>query len=292
MVGRALAGLLGVLVGLAHATAYADGGCAKGWRDVTADERSTMTSVVDAAKKAMPAAPEGWVVSNEDSVSMPTSLCIDQEAAPWVYEVSRSYYHEAAQEARNQVMASAAADMSAQMEAKQPRLDALTAKMSEIGAEIAAAAQKSDFARAEALGKDLEKLSNEYQAVLEEGGATAKLNAAATEAGRDMSMTVVVRANALYEYPPAGAQAMPPPSGATSAFRWTDESVDRKESNALVLLGPWQPKGDGGFQAVPPAGAAAPSPQVISLRLIADESRISSMLGAIDFRTLSATLAH
>ena len=163
-------------------TAHADGGCAKGWRDVAEGERATMLAVVDTAKKALPPAPEGWVVRGEDSVSMPTTLCIDQEGAPWTYEISRAYYHAAVQEARNQVIASAAADMAAQMEAKQPRLDAVMAKMNALSAEMAAAAAKADYARTEELGTQVQKLSDEYKAILEEGGTTEKMNAVA--AGR------------------------------------------------------------------------------------------------------------
>jgi hypothetical protein len=280
------------LVVLAAAIAHADGGCSKGWRDVTAEERATMRGVIDAAKKAVPAPPEGWIVSGEDSVTMPDSLCIDQESAPWVYGIARSYYHAAVQEARNEVMAAAAADMSAQMAAKQPRLDALTAKMNAISAELAAAAQKADYARTEELGKEIEKVGEEYKAVLAEGGTEEKMKAAASEAARDMQMNVVVRVNALYEFPPTRAQALPAPRGAQFAFRWSEESGDQPDAHALVLLGPWQPKSEGGFQAVPPPGAAAPAAQMIAVRVVADESRIGSVLESIDFSALAATLAR
>jgi hypothetical protein len=273
-------------------TAHADGGCAKGWRDVTEGERATMMAVVDTAKKALPPAPEGWVVRGEDSVSMPTTLCIDQEAAPWVYEISRSYYHAAVEEARNQVIASAAADMTAQMEAKQPRLDAVMAKMSALSAEMAAAAAKADYARTEELGTQVQKLSDEYKAILEEGGTTEKMNAVAAEAGRDLDMRVVVRVNALYASHDVGAEVLRPPAGTQSAFRWKDQGGNVTESHALILLGPWQPSGEGGVQAVPSANAPAPAAQVISVTVAADESRLASALGAIDFSALAQTLSR
>jgi hypothetical protein len=281
---------LAFVVALGAATAHADGGCAKGWRDVTAAERATMTAVVEAAKKAMPPAPEGWVVRGEDSVTMPTTLCIDQDTAPWVYAVSRSYYHAAVQEARNEVITSAATDMAAQMEAKQPRLDAVMAKMNAVSAEIAAAAAKADYARTEELGTQMQKLSDEYKAILEEGGTTEKMNAAAAEASRDLDMRVVVRVNALYASHDVGAEVLRPPAGAQSALRWKETNGGVSEGHALVLLGPWQPSGEGALQAVPAANAPAPAAQVISVTVAADESRLASTLDAIDFSVLAQTL--
>jgi hypothetical protein len=223
---------------------------------------------------------------------MPTTLCIDQEGAPWVYEISRAYYHAAVEEARNQVVASAAVDMTAQMEAKQPRLDAVMAKMTALSAEMAAAAAKADYARTEELGTQVQKLSDEYKAILEEGGTTEKMNAVVAEASRDLDMRVVVRVNALYASHDVGAEALRPPAGAQSAFRWKGQGENVNEGHALVLLGPWQPSGEGGLQAVPSANAAAPAAQVMSVSVAADESRLASTLDAIDFRALAQALSR
>jgi len=273
-------------------TAYAGGGCAKGWRDITTAEHETMSSVIETAKKAMPLPPEGWVLSGEDGVSMPKSLCMDEEGAPWVYELTRTYYHAAVQEERNQAFASAMQDMSAQMEAKQPRIDALTAKMNALGEEIGAAAQKGDLARTEELGKEMEKLSEEYKAILEEGGTTEKMNAAAQEVSRDLDMRILVRVNTLYAYPQPGADVLTAPPGTQSAFRWSEQSGDHQQGHALVLLGPWQPNTEGGFQAAPGVGASAPAAQVMSVTVIADDERVPWILGAIDFGALASTLSH
>ena len=61
---------------------------------------------------------------------------------------------------------------------------------------------------------------------------------------------------------------------------------------ALVLLGPWQPRGEGGLQAAPPVDAAAPAAQVISVTVIADESRLAATLDAIDFAALAQSLSR
>jgi hypothetical protein len=190
------------------------------------------------------------------------------------------------------VFTSAAADVAAQMEAKQPRLDAVMAKMNTLSAEMAAAAGKADYARTEELGTQVQKLSDEYKAILEEGGTTEKLNAAAAEASRDLDMRIVVRVNALYESRGSDAEALRPPAGAQSAFRWKEQGGEGSEAHALVLLGPWQPRGEGGVQATPPANAPAPAAQVIAVTVAADENRLASTLGAIDFAALAQALSR
>jgi hypothetical protein len=251
-----------------------------------------MMSVVETVKKALPEPPEGWVVRDEDDVSMPSSLCIDQESAPWSYSITRSYHHAAVQQERNDALTTAAADMASQLEAKQPRLDAVMAKMNALSAQITEAAQQNDFARTETLGKEVEKVGNEYKAILEEGGTTEKMQAAAAEASRDLDMRVVVRVNALYASHDPNAEALRPPTGTQSAFRWNDTNGDVTEGRALVLLGPWQPSSDGAVQAVPPANAPPPAAQAISVGVTADESRLDSTLDAIDFAALAQTLSR
>lgn len=251
-----------------------------------------MMSVVETAKKALPAPPAGWVVRGEDDVSLPSSLCIDQESAPWSYSITRSYYHAAVEEARNDALAIAAADMASQLEAKQPRLDAVMAKMTALSAQIGEAAQKQDFARTEVLGKELEKLSDEYTAILEEGGTTEKMNAAAAEASRDLDISIVVRVNALYDSHDMNAEVLRPPTGAQSAFRWSGTNGDVTEGRALVLLGPWQPSSDGAVQAVPPANASPPAAQAISVAVTADRDRLAATLDAIDFAAIAQTLSR
>ena len=63
------------LVALADTSgALAVGVCNKGFRDTTAAERATLTAVLEAVKKALPAVPTGWVILGDDEVSVPRSL--------------------------------------------------------------------------------------------------------------------------------------------------------------------------------------------------------------------------
>ena len=71
--------------------ALADAPCNKGYRDTTAAERARITAALQAAKSALPPAPEGWQLRGGDDISVTTSICQDGEAVPWDYSLSRSY---------------------------------------------------------------------------------------------------------------------------------------------------------------------------------------------------------
>ena len=91
-----------------------------------------MTAVLQAAKKALPPAPTGWVIVGDDQISVTTGLCRDYEAAPWSYHFNRTYQRVDDQEARNKIIADAAAASQAALKQKQPRLDAAMARSNAI----------------------------------------------------------------------------------------------------------------------------------------------------------------
>ena len=136
---------------------------------------------------------------------------------PWSYSFTRNYQHVDDQEARQRVLAEAAADLKAQNEAKQPRADALMAKTQSLGQELGAAAQKRLCARQ----RDQQRAGEvgaEYQKLLEEGGTTAKLNAAAAAASHDLMMSIAVQVNPRGESPDEGAEALRLPPARTPRF--------------------------------------------------------------------------
>lgn len=104
--------------------AHADGVCVAGYRNITAADRSVMIEVLEAGKKALPPAPEGWVIVGDDKVNPPTSICGDVQRSPWYYQHTRYYQHVGDQDARNKAIADAAAIQAAAIKQKQPRLDA------------------------------------------------------------------------------------------------------------------------------------------------------------------------
>lgn len=149
-----------------------------------------MATVLEAVKKALPAAPTGWVILGDEAFSVPASICQDYERSPWDYHFTRYYQRVDDQEARDKVIKDAAADAMADLKQKQPRIDAIMAKLKKLSEEQVAAVQKNDMARAQAINHDLAAVQEEYKKVFEEGDSSQKMEAAAAEAGRDLQMTI------------------------------------------------------------------------------------------------------
>ncbi len=283
--------VISTLFMLAGTAAHADSVCVNGYRDTTADERAAMTSVLENALRALPPAPEGWVLLSDERLYVKPTVCRDDEAQPWSYEFSRDYQRVDDLDQRNKILDDAAARVTAAIQAKQPRIDAVQAKIQELSTAAVAAAAKNDFARIDALNVELERATAEMERIMAEGGTLEQVDAANAEAGRDQNVRIAVSVNAAHEPLGYGADSMTAPSAAQYAYRWRETGSGASDVTALVLLGHWQVNGDAA-QPVPPANAAPTAAQVISVRITADESRIQSLLDSVNFETLAAPISR
>jgi hypothetical protein len=252
-----------------------------------------MTTVLEAVRVALPPAPEGWIVQGDDALSIIDNICGDYAIIPWQYGFGRHYQRIDDYEARQQKIAAAGAEMRADMEAKQPRLDAITARSQDLGAELAAAAEKGDFARADEINQEIFAASEEYKRIMDEGDATERMNALFAEANQDLHMSVRTNINPMTASPPAeGAGEFDLPAGATSAFRWSTTSGDAQEDQVLVFFGEWQTSPEGFLRPVRPGSSAnLVKPHAMTVQVTAHASRIAAIIDAIDFEALAATLA-
>ena len=283
--------LTGALMALAVATAaYADGKCVKGFRDTTPAERATMMAAPEAAKQALPGAPASWVIQGDEQITAYREYCLDFIQNPWGYGIGRSYQRNDDAQARGErdkVMADASASYTASMAGKQARLDAIMARISKLGEQGAAAAQKGDTALALAINAEAEKAQAEYQKVADEGDAAQQIDAAGEKAGRDMEMRIDINVNENPAVAGDGATSLPLPSGARAAFRWSIRGGSIRQDEALVLFGEWQPGKGGAWQAVPRPKQPMSAPHVTTVHVIADASRLAAALKVIDFNSLA-----
>ena len=114
---------------LGASTVYADGVCEKGSRDTTAAERQTMLTTLEAARAALPGAPEGWIIGGyEGEHSVTQNLCLEAEATPWSFGVSRTLNRADDAAQRERALAEAGVAARAAQQARQPRIDALMAQ--------------------------------------------------------------------------------------------------------------------------------------------------------------------
>ena len=284
-IGARITTIVSVFAVIAAASlAYADSDCAKGYRDTTPAERAAMTEVLTAVKKALPVAPTGWVLQGDDKLSVPSSLCRDFEASPWDYDYTRYYQRTDDLEARNKVFTDAAGKAAAAMKLKQPRLDAIMAKMTKLTEQQGAAMQKGDMKRVEAISADIAKVQEEYKKVSDEGDSAQQFAAAGEIAGRDRAMNIAVQVNGSRATPGNESSSLPLPPGARAAFRW---SQPKKEDEALILLGDWKPGKEGYWESAPRAKLAMSSAHAIAIYVTADTSRLAPTLKSIDFARLT-----
>ena len=269
-----------------HAFAESDE-CAKGYRDTTAAERATMKSVLTAALAALPQPPAGWTLTADGETRGTQSVCRDYEARPLTYHSRRLLTR--VDDASKQASAAVLDQVAAAQAAKQPRFDALSAKLEEVAKKAGEAAAKGDFARVEALSRESDAIGEQLRALTAEDDQTAQIEVASREAARDTTIDIEVTVNPSLERVPTEAKPATKPAGVHSAYRWSDTPEQGTQDHELLLLGTWKP-GENGLEPVARAGAAIVTPSSWSVRIDADAGRMESVIAAIRIADLVATL--
>ncbi len=274
----------------AESIAHADGVCAAGFHNLTAADRAVMLETLEVAKSTLPPAPKGWVIVGDDKVDAPTSICGDVIHNPWHYEHTRYYQQVGNQEARDKIIADAAAANAAAMKLKQPRLDAVTARIQELSKKQIAFIEKNDIEHATALNEDMAKLQEEYQKILDEGGGQQQLEAAAARASKDLQMNISITVNDGGQMfgPEVSNLALPP--GADAAVRWESTSRGIDSSSVVILFGEWRSAAPGDWRIVPNPAVFTNKAHAIAIHITADPGRVASTLAAIDYAKLVALL--
>ena len=271
--------------------AGADSECYKGYRDITSAERAAMINVLEAALEVMPSAPDGWEVARQDELYVAPSVCRDNESLPWRYDFSRSYRRIDDFDARDQALGDAAARMQTDMKAKQPSMDAVIARIQELSMAAVAAAEKGDYDKAEKINAEIEEASAEMERIMADGGTLDRMDEAADAANRDTSIYIEVEVNSGHGLFGYGAESMTAPPGADGAYRWTKMEGGNVNETRMVLFGRWRTDGEA-FDPVFHPGAAPTAAQTVSITVTADESRTESVVDAIDFRKVAASITR
>jgi len=280
-----------VIAGVACAfVARADGVCNAGYRTITEPDRAAMVAVLEAGKRALPPAPTGWVIGGYETISVQQSMCGDIWASPWSYQFTRHYNRVDDQASRDARFREAAAKLKAATDAKQPRLDAIMAKMQKLSAQQVAFVQKQDMESATALNEPMAKLQEEYARVASEGDSQQQFEATAVELGKDLEMSVQFTVNDPRQMADARATNFAPPAGTQAATRWTNEGNGNIQGTALVLVGGWRASAPGEWRVVPRPGVTYNRPHAIAVRVDGDPERLEGMLATIDFKVLAALL--
>ena len=285
---------LTLLLLVAVPPAAGDGVCEKGLRDTTAAERATMMRVLNAAREALPPAPAGWVIINDDPPSVPQSLCMDFERKPWPYDYSRTFRRaDADKQAAIEAGTRAAADiMKADMARKQPRFDAIQAKTAVLVKQQVAFMEKGDMNRALALNEQMAVLQEEGRRIMEEGDAQQRSAAIMKETMRDIEIGISVRVNPAGESPvDDGSVAINVAGNPAAAHRWDSRDEGSFQGGALVLFGQWRTLSNGARRHAVRGDVPANFVHGIAVSVHADEKRLASVIEAINFGALAGLVA-
>jgi hypothetical protein len=286
--------VLALLLAAAAHPAAGDSVCYAGYRDTSAAERATMTRILEAARRALPPAPAGWVVVNDDPPSVPQSLCMDFERKPWPYDYSRTFRRaDADKQAAIDAGTRAAADiMKADMARKQPRLDALQAKSEVLVKQQVAFIEKGDMPRALALNEQMAVLQEQAKAIMEEGDAEERMQAIMKETMRDIEIGISVRVNPAAESPAGDdSTAITVAGSPQAAYRWDSRDAGSHQGGAMVLYGQWRTLSHGGRGLVVRSHVPANFAHGIAVSVHADEKRLASVIESIDFGALAGLVA-
>lgn len=285
---------LTMLLLLIACPAAGDAVCNAGLRDTTAAERATMMRILNAAREALPPAPAGWAIVNDDPPSVPRSLCMDFERKPWPYDYSRTFRRaDADKQAAIEAGTRAAADiMKADMASKQPRLDALQARTTVLVKQQVAFMEKGDMNRALALNEQMAALQEQAKVIMEEGDAQQRSEAIMKETMRDIEIGISVRVNPAGESPVGdGSVAINVAGNPAAAHRWDSRDEGSFQGGALVLFGPWRTLSNGGRRHAVRGDVPANFVHAITVSVHADEKRLSSVIESIDFGALAELVA-
>ena len=270
--------------------AYADDECGKGVRQTTAAEQAAMKKVLDGVDRALPPAPQGWVIEDEGDLPIATEICRDIEQRPWAYSRSRSYRETAGEQQRQDAVTAAGQQATADLASKQPRLDAVTAKIVALAPAVEEAAQKNDLARLTALSEEGDKLKAEYDRIVQEGGNPGeRLDAFAKNAYVDTTMSINVSINPNSDGIPSDAARVAPPGGATAAARRLGGD-GTTHATVVVAFGTWRTTTDGFAEPVA-RGGPPHAPHGISVQVDAADERIDQVVSSIDFSAIGKLLA-
>jgi len=274
--------------------AAGDGVCYAGTRDTTAAERATMMRILNAAREALPPAPAGWMIVNDDPPSVPQSLCMDFERKPWPYDYSRTFRQaNADKQAAIEAGTRAAADiMKADMARKQPRLDAIRAKSEVLVKQQVAFIEKGDMPKALALNEQMAVLQEQAKVIMEEGDAQQRSAAIMKETMRDIEIGISVRVNPAGESPlEEDSVAISVAGNPAAAHRWDSQDEGSFQGGALVLFGQWRTLNNGARRHAVRGHVPANFVHAITVSVHADEQRLASVIETIDFGALAALVA-
>jgi hypothetical protein len=286
---RAIVWAAGLLAGTLR-LGVAHGDCTD-QRTILPADRAAMGAVMTASLRALPPAPAGWVITHSDETPDPPKwVCAELVRRPWACSYTRHYSQTAKTSGPDAKVAQSYEALQKDAAAKQPKLDALMAKITKLNEQIVALVQKGDYAGMQPLSEQRDKLQAEYERIANASDATAGFEAAVAEQNQDSGFNITIDLNPDLEYEGEGATLLPTPSGAQTAFQYHYVAKEEDITIAVVLFGTWHKADATRWVIVAKPGVRLSAPHAIAVVIRAAHERVASVLAAIDYSALAAQL--
>jgi hypothetical protein len=248
---------------------------------------SVVVPTLSTVRKAMPRAPEGWVVENESPIAPALPDPVTGEPGSLNYSYSITYKRVAGVQEETKRLGEAYAEIAKKSaEAAKSRLDELAGNQAEAEQSLKKAQKHKEIGRERRLKKELEEIDRKLKALAQE---TERKTEQEIEQFLVKDFEVVIRVflnESSAEFP--GAKAFSRPKAAF-ALRKEGERIgakDWKEAQTLILYGEWQEVRLNTFRASMAQKPYWPKPQTITIAVAGERTRTDHFLKQTDLRSL------
>jgi hypothetical protein len=260
-------------------------------RAIPPADRAALAAAMAASLRALPRAPAGWVITNGgETPDAPDSVCAEDVRKPWAYSYTREYSQKAKTAGTDAKVVQAGEALQKESAAKQPRLDALMAKITRLNEQIVSLVQKGDIATAEPLIAQRDKLQEEYERIANASDAKAGFEAAVADQVQDSGFDITIDINLEMEYAGEGASPLPTPRSAQAAFQYHRVAKEEDATVAVVLFGAWRKADNNHWLLAARPGLRLSATHGIAIVVHSAPERAASVLAAIDYPTLAAQI--
>lgn len=248
---------------------------------------ATVLPAMTTVRKAMPRAPQGWVVERDPPAALapPDLVTDDASRLKFVYEISYLRIEGVEDEQKRLDEAYAAAQKKHREAAKTLEAD-LAKKQSDAEKALQKAVKNKKKGEEKKLRKELEEIANRKRAIPAE---TEQAIRADTEdlLVRDTGLTVRISVNeASVAMPDARSFSRPKAAYALRREGGRSGATDWKPDTVLLLYGDWEDGGKDTFRGKVDPKPFSPSVRTIAVTIISDRTRMEQFLKQVGMKDI------
>ncbi len=243
---------------------------------------TTVAPAMNTVKKAMPPAPQGWVVAGETRIDAAAVPMTGSNTLRFTYEIVYKRVKGVKEEQRRLDNALAESSQRNQ-EAIKPQLEELIHKQSVISGKLRQATRRKNQTAIRQLNDELDENGKAMMALHDETDRKIAQDVDPYLV-RDVEASVRISVN---DSRAELAEGKPVQLGdAAFALRCGGERSGAghwKEGRTLVLYGPWQKEGENIFRAAQPSGTSV---KTVKILLTGDPKRVDDLMKQIQLKTI------